>query len=42
MPETDLTLFKVPDLANILPLRFIGAFTLAKDPLTPNYEKDEK
>ena len=41
-PETDLTLLSLPDLAKILPLRFHGAFTLAKEPLTPNSENDEK
>ena len=41
-PDTDLTLFNVPDLANILPLRVTGTFTFANDPLTPMIEKDEK
>ena len=41
-PETDLTLLSVPDLANILPLRFSGTLTFANEPLTPRREKDEK
>ena len=42
IPETDLTLLSLPDLAKILPLRFTGALTLANEPLTPNSENDEK
>ena len=42
IPETDLTLLSLPDLAKILPLRFTGTFILANEPLTPNIENDEK
>ena len=42
IPETDLTLLSLPDLAKILPLRVAEDFTFTNDPLTPKIEKDEK